>query len=716
MKNKEKNNIRNIAHNIEINNNKTYYLEKIPKYLDKIDLSPVPNLMVDSTLKLKQQNPKKNPLFIDDDETIIFDENENNEYNKIKSNELSISERKNNKYKNIIINKNIINNAKNKDKNKTINKYNKIINDKNNFFKFNEEQKPYTHKSENNNNDKAKDKEKDKDKSMNSKKIKKEKNNYIKEINTNLQKNKYRIKNSNSNITILDKKTDNDCKCYDSSKNKIKDVKKLSDSKNLKKLYSNKKIQKEKNTKTKKNKEIIKINSDITNSKNKNSLDCLNLDYTKKDLNKNFFENFEKNSLSSVSDEDDKTDKEEKKVNSPHINKLVTFFNDAKKTLKKSNKFYKSKKAKTFLEVLSPNKSLNHNYIYNYNKIEEDELSNRTIKVPIFVDVNLINNLREQDMINSNIYTNNINHKINLYNIINYNKKKNQLLYFLDLKSIMVLSSINRQFYINLRIIFYINVYNKIFSNKNNYVEKIKLSMFKYASNEIKSNKSKLKEKYESYNNKKSIYEDLIIKDINRTFPYEPNFKSSPKFSKLYNLLTRYSNYNKNIGYAQGLNFIFAKGMEYFEKEEEVFLFLDGIINLFKIENFMGENNSNLTLYIKKYSNIISKHIPDLIKHLEKNLLTHDFFSTGWILTLFSNSMNSKNLLVIWCFMIVFGWKFFYCFVIQILLFYKSDIYKTSENNLSKKMKKLLKEERFNNDIKKIISDSLYFMSQNIVL
>ena len=66
--------------------------------------------------------------------------------------------------------------------------------------------------------------------------------------------------------------------------------------------------------------------------------------------------------------------------------------------------------------------------------------------------------------------------------------------------------------------------------------------------------------------------------------------------------------------------------------------------------------------------------------------------------------------------MIVFGWKFFYCFVIQILHFYRNDIYKTSENNLSKKMKKLLKEERFNNDIKQIINNTFYFMSQNIIV
>ena len=713
MKNKVETNIRNNTKNIEINNNKTYYLEKIPKYLDNIGLSPVPNIMVDSTLKLNDVNTYKNLLCNISDETIFCDEKENIDNNKINNNEQSISERKNNKYKNIIINQNILNKVKEKDKNKTIHKYNKIKNNKNTFLKFNEEQKPYTQNYDINSNIISTKLNKEvKDKSLYTKKIKKAKNNNIKDTNTNLQKNNCIIKNSNSNVTILDKKTDNEHKYSETSKNIINNIKKLSDSKNLKKLYSNKETKKEKNTKNK-DKEI-KQNTVIANSKKKKSMNSLNLNETKNDLNKNFFEKFKKNSLSSVSDEDDKTDKEEKEINSPHINKLVTFFNDAKKTLKKPNKFYNSKNANTFIEVISPNKSLNQNY--NYNKIEEDELSNRTIKVPIFEDVNLINNLREQDMSNSNNFAK--NHKINLYNIINYSKKKkkNPLLYFLDIKSIMILSSINRQFYINLRIIFYINVYNNIFSNRNNFVDKIKLSMVKYASNELKSNKANLKEKYESYSGKKSIYDDLIIKDINRTFPYEPNFKSSAKFSKLYNLLTRYSNYNQKIGYAQGLNFIFAKGMEYFEKEEEVFLFIDGIINLFKIENFMGENNSNLALHIKKYSNIISKYIPELIKYLEKKLLTHDFFSTGWILTLFSNSMNSKNLLIIWSFMIVFGWKFFYCLVIQILLFYKNDIYKTSENNLSKKMKKLLKEERFNKDIKKIISDSLYFMSQNIVL
>ena len=35
----------------------------------------------------------------------------------------------------------------------------------------------------------------------------------------------------------------------------------------------------------------------------------------------------------------------------------------------------------------------------------------------------------------------------------------------------------------------------------------------------------------------------------------------------------------------------------------------------------MGENNRNFILQVKKFSNIISKYIGDIVKYLEKKLL-----------------------------------------------------------------------------------------------
>ena len=737
--NKEKNSL-NVGNNTVTNNNRAFCLDEISKCPDKNDLSPIPNLLMDSTTKIKL--PFKQILFVNNEEMALSVEGKKSLNTNIEiKNEKPISERKKNKYKNIMINQNLLNNDNNKFSDKKDNifyKKNKLIsnNYKNNYIKYKESKnnKPFSQSllKKTELNDKMKSIDNKKNNAVNKKfnKNKKDKSNYIDindifKNNNNIKHLNYNIKNSNSNISILDIK-DQDNKCSNSKKINLKNINKRNNimiTSKSKIIYSNKK----ENQFKKKFQNSFDKNKSNSNTNTKNKY--IEIKYKEKnDLNNNFFENYKdninngsnNNNISIFdSDEDDKTDKEEEeKENTPRINKLVTYFNDAKKTLKKNNVFYKSKNAKTFLEVISPNKSTIINPIYN-NKNEDDELSNRTIKVPIFVDVNLLNNLLENNINSRKDLTIEIK---NLYDIIsrsNNFKPKKFLLNFLDEKSIMILSSINRQFYIHLRIIFYNEIYKRIFNDKKNiFINKIKISMFSYASNEIKNcDKAKLLEIYESYGNEKSIYDDLIKNDINRTFPHDSNFqKNSLKYTKLYNLLTRYSNYKKSIGYAQGLNFIVANAMSYFEKEEEVFLFIDGLINLFKIENYMGENNCSLTLQIKKYSNIISKYMPDVIKYLAKKLLTHEFFSTGWILTLFSNAMNNKNLMTTWCFMIVFGWKFFYCFVIQILHFYRNDIYKTSENNLSKKMKKLLKEERFNNDIKQIINNTFYFMSQNIIL
>ena len=78
--------------------------------------------------------------------------------------------------------------------------------------------------------------------------------------------------------------------------------------------------------------------------------------------------------------------------------------------------------------------------------------------------------------------------------------------------------------------------------------------------------------------------------------------------------------------------------------------------------------------------------------------------------------MNYKNLFIVWNFMIIFGWKFFYCLVIQILIYYKKVIFNADENELNQLMKNLLKEKKFNQDLQKIINNVLFFMAKNIIL
>jgi hypothetical protein len=277
---------------------------------------------------------------------------------------------------------------------------------------------------------------------------------------------------------------------------------------------------------------------------------------------------------------------------------------------------------------------------------------------------------------------------------------------------------VNKAFHKNIRNIFFNNLTKLIFSeNKDLFIKKIIRSIFKYSSFKSK-NKSELKLFYESLKYPNKIYTGIINSDLLRTFPEDQNFKEGNKYyNKLFNLLTCYSNYSKNIGYAQGLNFLFANAIYLFSTEEDIFLFIDGFINFLKLENYLGINNQkNLPEKINHISDILGKYIPDIINVFNEKFVKIEIFLTNWILTIFSCSMNRKNLIVCWCLMIIFGWKFFNSFIIQILIQYKNMIFNLNEVDLCNKMKNILHSNEFNHDFDTIINKTFDFMKENIVL
>jgi hypothetical protein len=446
------------------------------------------------------------------------------------------------------------------------------------------------------------------------------------------------------------------------------------------------------------------------------------------------------------------TDRDEEKC-TMFIHKINHFFIDERnRCLEKYDRLSKNnKKSENFL---SPKQSVNLNlnstdencFAHNINKFINGNSSNHNIssyskninrfqnlttekKVPLsfYLSPERKNNLFKDDYFKNNLKNNfnaknikiNFNQKLNLIDFMINEKYENIKKYinsFLDIKSLIRLLSSNRKFYRSLRIFLYEYLKNKIFTKNNTqFIMKVMKSLFKYSSNNLK-NMKELKTIYNNYKIK-SKYDIDILNDLTRTFPNDKSFsKDSKNYKKLYNLLTCYSNYNKSIGYAQGLNFIGAASIITFESEENSFLFLDSLINRFELDNLIGIDNKNLITKLMNFSNILNKYVPDIISYLDKQQISHGFFSTNWILTLFSNSMKGTCLNISWAFMIIFGWKFFYSFVIQILKWHKEDIFNTNVNDLCHKMKNILGENKFQSNYQKIIEDTFIFMNKNIIV
>ena len=135
------------------------------------------------------------------------------------------------------------------------------------------------------------------------------------------------------------------------------------------------------------------------------------------------------------------------------------------------------------------------------------------------------------------------------------------------------------------------------------------------------------------------------------------------------------------------------------------------------MDNFFGvDNDKKMISKLNEFNDILNKHIPDIIKFLNDKQVSHDFFTTKWILTLFSTSLERNYLVIIWCFMIIFNWKFAYSYIIQILKKYKDSILNSSESQLCFKMKNILKNKEFENDFNEIIQNTINFMKNNIAI
>lgn len=419
----------------------------------------------------------------------------------------------------------------------------------------------------------------------------------------------------------------------------------------------------------------------------------------------------------------EKTDNKNYKINNPKMikNKSDKNSNYLKKNVENIQKPKIKDEIKIKISVENhKNNPINNNII---NPISESEKNNEDDE-----DIDTIeDSLKSSNHIisihifkTSNIYlskTNIVSCLKLIPKILNIEKVIKISIHFCDLNTLNKICLISKKYYkyikpiINKIIMEKVYKYNKKNkNNKNKYKNKIKSSLLKFSSlSEI--SRTLLEKKYKDLlfqNN--CIYDEQIKKDLTRTLPGNKSFQyGNENYNKLYHLLTAYANYNKNIGYAQGLNFLAANSIFIFEKEMDEFLFLDALIQKFNLENIIGLSNK-LSIKLEEISNCLNKYFPKIKKYLESMNLNYEFFLAGWVLTLFSNSINNEYLFYIWDFMIIFGWNYFNCFIIAVLKKYEKEILSLPQNKLTFYMKNILKNDSFQKDFEAIMKSSFEFL------
>ena len=454
----------------------------------------------------------------------------------------------------------------------------------------------------------------------------------------------------------------------------------------------------------KKNRKTFNIGFDILekekNKENKENKETNNIDFTNKNMkNYEFIKTnvVQNNKNDNINNKNKKNQiiKEGCKNEQKKIRENIKF-NETNKVIKSINDFYYEEELEEDYLIRDTSQSTN-----NITKIKSKKKNNT--KNLLKYKTNLIK--KQNKKLSSSLYLSLYKEENILYHIIN----------FCNYNTLNKLCLLNKNYYKYIKPLIHKKIKDNIFNiNKNNSsFNIIKKSVLQYTPLSSLSSVMILK-KY-----KDLLYElnekcDIEIKkDLLRTEPDNASFQyGKENYNKLYHILSAYSNYNKNIGYAQGLNFLASLCIYLYKNEIDAFIFLDGIIRKFNLENLYGINNNILNDKLNEIEKIVNKWCPEVNKHLQRIILNYDFFTIKWMISLFTNQMNIKYLLQLWDYLIIFGWKFFKGFVISVIKFNEKMILNSSLETITKNMNNILKTKEFENNFYDIIDYTFYFIKE----
>ncbi|KAL9014459.1 MAG: hypothetical protein Q9173_000895 [Seirophora scorigena] len=145
-----------------------------------------------------------------------------------------------------------------------------------------------------------------------------------------------------------------------------------------------------------------------------------------------------------------------------------------------------------------------------------------------------------------------------------------------------------------------------------------------------------LEEEYMRLCTETSPYENLISKDIGRSFPNVEMFKDPAGEGQemLAKVLKAFSNYDKKIGYCQGLGFV-AGPLLMHMADKDAFCVLVRLMEHYHLRSCFLPDLSGLHLRIYQFQHLLKQHLPTLTAHLE-SLQVEPLYVSQWFLSFFA--------------------------------------------------------------------------------
>ncbi|XP_071518028.1 rab GTPase-activating protein 1-like isoform X2 [Panulirus ornatus] len=131
--------------------------------------------------------------------------------------------------------------------------------------------------------------------------------------------------------------------------------------------------------------------------------------------------------------------------------------------------------------------------------------------------------------------------------------------------------------------------------------------------------------------------EQVILRDINRTFPAHDYFKEAGGVGQdaLYKISKAYAVYDEEVGYCQGLSFL-AAALLLHMPEEQTFCILVKIMFEYGLRDLFKDGFEILHMRFYQLRKLIEEQLPELWQHFQDQGVEIHMFASQWFLTLYT--------------------------------------------------------------------------------
>ncbi|RUS31981.1 hypothetical protein BC938DRAFT_476597 [Jimgerdemannia flammicorona] len=178
-----------------------------------------------------------------------------------------------------------------------------------------------------------------------------------------------------------------------------------------------------------------------------------------------------------------------------------------------------------------------------------------------------------------------------------------------------------------------------------------------------------LKRTYNDLLRVSSPHERQIDLDVPRTMHGHIMFRTRYGQGQriLFNVLRAFSNYDKEVGYCQGMTNVVAMLLTYFE-EEKTFVILTHLFRRYNLHNLFIPGFPALMESFEIQERLTQKYAPKVAKAFSKVQITSSAYATRWYITLFAGGVvPNHTLLRIWDVFFLNGFNVLYYVAVALL-------------------------------------------------